>query len=1429
MHKFTFNIIMKKSLIINCLFLCSLCAFAQQRSESEALQIAQEFFSKKGKPQRLSLVPPQKIETQMHKKIGSARKRASQRAGFYVVNEEKSRRFVIVSADERMYKVLGYSDNGMFNEEEAPCGLLTLLESYNTLYDSLVVCGNNIPKAEVKDSGLKKIGPLIESKWAQGSPYNDLCPIDVSKSETSRCVSGCVATAMAQVMNYYQYPSNCSGEYSYSTPFGLSLSLDFNTISFDWDQIQDTYNYYIDDSGLTTVPGRTDSEKAEVAKLLYACGVAVSMKYGVGSSGAYSLNIPYAMINYFKYNPNATLKDKAYYTNDEWDEMILNDLKAGHPILYTGANNYSDAHQFILDGCDEEGRYSFNFGWSGFSDGFYYLTGNNSIKYDWIQQMVCQVTPEEWGTYEDVFYTNSFSSDKLSTPVGGSVRFSFFPTCNSSSATVNEPNTGTFEGEIGIGLYDTDFNFIKPLCKQYFTGLNSGDIKYTQEEIVFDAANFLNGHSYLIAPYAKGKKAILPTRIRTLRGEQDYYLAIVKNNMVSLRIKGIEFTDVLTGSYTASAINKNGELEEWEVVLSKSSYNNMMYKISNFDPALNRLEEHKGYLANYVLGTISTDGTYLSVSANCYLGSDLNLISLSGNNTIIVHLNAKEKTMHIDDVWGTTQTSSNGGSTTVSEISRYSNTAFKFIEDESMPDMRIEAPIIEISSQNILSIISRTSGAAIYYTLDGKKPNSQSSMYINPVQLDRNCTIKAIAIKDNIESDVAIRELRDAFVVAKPHIISSDNIVSMSCSTEGANIFFTRDNSVPTSESEEYKGAFPCAENTIIKAFATRKDYLDSPVATYFFEYKPEPIPGPTPEPIPDPINLEVTNNIAGQLASNIPIEDRAAVISLTISGELNGTDIKLIREMSVSGSLANLNIQNTSIVRGGDVYYSNYGNDYNTENDILGNYMFAGCKSLINIKLPSTAKTLQGNCFNDCNNLREIVLPESCESVKDFAFDSCDNLESIKINKGLSSFGTMNGHRCPNLQAIYVDIDNPHYKSVDGVLFSHDGNKLLKFPMGKHIEEYSIPESTQEIGDYAFYYACAKKITIPNSVTTIGGSSFENCDYIENVIIPNSVKTIGPSAYNSCKNLTSVRCSSNIEEIPGHAFGFCVNLHEFTIGAKVRKIDEYAFSNCNSLQRIIVDEANETFCSLNGVIYTKDMTNLVLCPAALFTDEFRIPESVTTIVSKAFANCTNIKSFYIPQSVTTIGRYAFQNCMMSSITLPPTLTSLGEAAFQECNELETFVIPDNIKRIEDWLLYNCKKLNYLYIPAHINYIGLSAFRHCKSLKMINCKIHSYDDIVVKKASWDGMVSAFDGIPEDCCWRIPLDSEDNERIEEQYKKQSWWVPTWQIIYDTDVVQDPKPSIQQHHADWFTLHGSRLSGKPIQQGVYLHQGKKIYLK
>lgn len=286
----------------------------------------------------------------------------------YVFNGDEGG-FLVLSADDIAYPVLGYSDSGQITDEDIamnPALEWWLSEYARQIEYASAKAGASTGKAFAIPSvraGYQAITPMIETNWDQGAPYYDQCPM----YGTYRTYTGCVATAMAQVMNYWKYPEAGQGQISYeASTIGKRLSLDFSKKKFDWDNMLPTY-----------YGGYNAAQEDAVAYLMKACGYATKMDYGADSSGALAMNIANGLRKYFNYDSNIFYTLRDYYSATEWTDMIYENLKNVGPILYGGGSMLGGGHSFVCDGYDGDGMFHFNWGWSGMSDGYFSLNALN--------------------------------------------------------------------------------------------------------------------------------------------------------------------------------------------------------------------------------------------------------------------------------------------------------------------------------------------------------------------------------------------------------------------------------------------------------------------------------------------------------------------------------------------------------------------------------------------------------------------------------------------------------------------------------------------------------------------------------------------------------------------------------------------------------------------------------------------------------------------------------------------------------------------------------------------------------------------------------------------------------------------------------------------------------------------------------------------
>ena len=333
---------------------------------------------------------------------------------------------------------------------------------------------------------------------------------------------------------------------------------------------------------------------------------------------------------------------------------------------------------------------------------------------------------------------------------------------------------------------------------------------------------------------------------------------------------------------------------------------------------------------------------------------------------------------------------------------------------------------------------------------------------------------------------------------------------------------------------------------------------------------------------------------------------------------------------------------------------------------------------------------------------------------------------------------------------AVTAEADENGFVIENGVLTEYTGTAA----------EVVIPDGVTSIGDYAFLRNMSlKEVTIPAGVTNIGERAFSECRSLEKVTIPASVTSIANSAFLDCSSLTEVTipasvteigsaafwntkwlenkqkenplvivnhilidgqtCSGNVEIPDGvtsisGAFLWCNSLTGVTIPASVTSIMN-AFGGCSSLTDINVSSGNSTYASMDGCLYTKDKTELLVWPGGKTKAE--IPEGVTSIGANAFLWCSSLTEVTIPGSVTSIGEAAFMDCSsLTEVTIPGSVVNIGSGAFDGCSSLKEVVIPASVTSIGEDVFGGCDSLEKVTIPGSVTSIGNYAFSYCSSL-----------------------------------------------------------------------------------------------------------------
>ena len=275
--------------------------------------------------------------------------------------------FVLVSAIDNSREVLGYNDNGRFDKNNIPKNMQFWLQMYADELASVDKTATRNVSTKAATSTYTAVSPILDCTWGQSWPYNEMCPTIGS----DHAVTGCVATAISQIMYAHKHPAKGTGSHSYTSETNnITSSVNFGSTTYDWNNMLPYYDWYYPEN-------YTDAQVSAVATLLYHVGVSSNMDYGVDGSGAYSGESLYNMTEYFDYDKAINPMSKDVMPEADILTAISNDLQLGRPVYISGSTVNNEGHAFVCDGIRQDGYLHINWGWDGYSNGYFALSALN--------------------------------------------------------------------------------------------------------------------------------------------------------------------------------------------------------------------------------------------------------------------------------------------------------------------------------------------------------------------------------------------------------------------------------------------------------------------------------------------------------------------------------------------------------------------------------------------------------------------------------------------------------------------------------------------------------------------------------------------------------------------------------------------------------------------------------------------------------------------------------------------------------------------------------------------------------------------------------------------------------------------------------------------------------------------------------------------
>ena len=1072
-------------------------SFAGEVTEQEALQKAQQFMQGK-----------QFKQTNL--------RRAASMAGntYYVFNVENNGGFVIVAGDDRTREILGYSEHGNLDMEHMPSNMKWWLESYAQQITALGSYQKTATGA-VNKPQRAAVAPLITAKWSQDSPYNNWCPdfnyndYDEADYDTNiRCLTGCVATAMAQLMYYWRWPQNCpaiDGYEAYHTIKALPAT------TFKWEKMKDTYD-----------SNETGEAVDAVAELMRYCGQSVETRYDLWSSGANLTSS--TMISTFQYSSDMKEMSRNGYTSTQWESVMYEELIAKRPVLYSGYRSSGAGHQFIIDGYDGAGLFHINWGWGGYPDTYFALSiteGSDApvMEYQILQTALIGVEPstavEETVIVDNVAYL-----------------------CNPDKKTAKVIANDDVDNEVSSVTIQQTVNANGVDCKVVAISDGAFNYWYRIPEIVIPEGVESIGTNAFHWCFAL-RKVVLPSTL-TYIGENAFD-GIDGLNVVESHISDPQDINsfIFYGDSYSNPVTGELEVESTLATLYVPVGSKSKYEALPGWKQFRKIEE--GEQKEAKVG----DMTYWYPSA--------------GSSAILIHY---DSSFSYDDykLIGITVPASVNIEGKTYQVTNIGTSAFSNAGE---------------FASLLLPEGIETIGTGAFYGLFIPDIILPSTLKVIGYGAFKASSIKSLIVPEGVESiyfeafshmrNLAILELPNSLKHIGLHLMLEDNLSSVI--------------SHITEPFATYLSSFIYFNSPLTPSPAT----LYVPVGT---KAKYEALSGWTQF-------AKIEENEQKEImAGGLRYAYSTGAITATV---VNDDSYQELTTVTIPDDI-NINGKTYEVTAIGKAAFKNTNISEITFPSALreiGESAFEGCSSLNKIVVPEGVKSIDDLAFADMKDLLRLELPQYIRSLgKHLIFG---NTKMISVLSNITDpFAIDNGtfvmdnNYTPSPATLYVPVGTKaKYEALSGwtkfIQMEEDeqketmvGNLKYSYTTGgframviqdesyKNLTEVnipaivnidekpyqvtaignstfyncfrlksiSLPETIEDIDDFAFESSALSEITLPKSLKTIGEQVFYGCRYIKTIIIPNGVNTIGYMAFSNMEELEKLELPETLRNI---------------------------------------------------------------------------------------------------------------------------------------------------------------------------------------------------------------------------------------------------------------------------------------------------------